>query len=177
MFLGSTKTTPRSAGRGSQWLKSSLFSNGQTSTSSGIQMTMVAWKKSASPQTISGGQTLFFTTSKGCQLPGEGGVALSPGTTMAGLLSHGIWAHGQHTSEQASPGVGTMALGGPVNPQPEKSFCDYVNYAAHIAVNVLVPFAAQMVILPSLNTPKSFWSTQAWSPGRHQLFLKVTVKL
>lgn len=54
-----------------------------------------------------------------------------------------------------------MALGRPVDPQLEKSFCDCVNYAAHIAVNVRVPFAAQTVILPSLNTPKSFWSTQA----------------
>ena len=54
-----------------------------------------------------------------------------------------------------------MALGGPVDPQPEKSFCDYVNYAAHIAVNVLFPFAAQTGILPLLNTLKSFWSTQA----------------
>lgn len=38
LFLGSTQTNP-SAGRGSQGLKSSLFSNGQTSTSDGIQMT------------------------------------------------------------------------------------------------------------------------------------------
>lgn len=45
-----------------------------------------------------------------------------------------------------------------------------------VAANIL-PFTVQMVILPLLNTPKSFWNTRGRSPGHLLPFLKVTVKL
>lgn len=75
----------------------------------------------------------------------EGGGVLPCGTTLVGQFSHDICSSGHNSSEEASPGAGT---GESFDLQPEKSFCDCVDHAAHIAFNVLVPSAVQTVILP-----------------------------
>jgi len=78
-----------------------------------------------------------------------------------GLPSHDVCSVGSTPQHKLLQEQAQWRWGQPVDPQTEKSFCDDVNYAAHTAANVLAPFAVQMAILPSLNTPKSFWSTRA----------------